>query len=423
MSHDHAHHAGHPAYCAAVITASDRSAAGLREDAAGPAVRDLLERDGYEVVSLAVVPDDRALLGQAIRNAAEVASLVVTTGGTGLSMRDVTPEATADVCDRMVPGIGEAMRAASAAITPFAWLSRACAGTLGRTLVVNVPGSPKAAVENLEAVLVPIAHGLKTLTATAPLDCAAEAENVAGEHGDALAAGDAPAAGDASTPAAPEPADLAAKSCVLLDFDGTLADTKRCIVETAIEVLLGFGLTREEIGDAGRLVGPPFPAAFSLVYGLSEEDAEEVTRRYRAIYSKLGPESHPLFGGIYELLEDLRVAGRHLAIVSSKNYKLIDAALEDTGIAGMFDAVVSSRDPKDVGKQQLVTRALEELSCAPADAVMVGDRFYDIEGAAACGVDSLGVYLGNTAQAGELEQAGATRTASSVSEMRAILLG
>ena len=85
--------------------------------------------------------------------------------------------------------------------------------------------------------------------------------------------------------------------------------------------------------------------------------------------------------------------------------------------------MVSSRDPKDVGKQALVTRALEELGCAPHDAVMVGDRFYDIEGACACGVASLGVYLGNTAEDGELERAGATAVARSVAEMRAILVG
>ena len=161
------------AYEAAVITVSDRASAGVREDAAGPAVCERLREAGYVVRRACVVSDDRACIERAIREAAASdVALVVTSGGTGLGPRDVTPEATAAVCDRMVPGLGEAMRAASAAITPFAWLSRAAAGTLGRTLVLNVPGSPKAAVENLDAVLVPIAHGLKTLRATAPLDCA-----------------------------------------------------------------------------------------------------------------------------------------------------------------------------------------------------------------------------------------------------------
>lgn len=405
--HDHDHERNHEhdaaaqvPYTARVITVSDRCAAGMRVDSAGPALVAQLAAAGFDVDPHVVVePDDAGRIAHAIREAARAdVALCVTCGGTGLGPRDVTPEATLTVCDRMVPGLGELMRSRSAGITDHAWVSRGTAGTLARTLVVNVPGSPKGATENLGFVLDPIRHGLKMLRAEGPADCAAER-------------------------AASEAASLASRPCVLFDFDGTLADTKRCIVETATEVLLGFGLTREQIGDAGRLVGPPFPAAFTLVYGLSEEDAAEVTRRYRAIYSKLGPESHPLFAGIRELLDELRAQGRRLAIVSSKNYKLIDAALADTGIEGLFDAVVSSRDPKDVGKQALVTRALEELGCAPHDAVMVGDRFYDIEGACACGVASLGVYLGNTAEDGELERAGATAAARSVAEMRAILVG
>lgn len=403
--HDHEHNherdaAAQVPYTARVITVSDRCAAGKRVDSAGPALVAQLAAAGFDVDPHVVVePDDAGRIAHAIREAARAdVALCVTCGGTGLGPRDVTPEATLTVCDRMVPGLGELMRSRSAGITDHAWVSRGTAGTLARTLVVNVPGSPKGATENLGFVLDPIRHGLKMLRAEGPADCAAER-------------------------AASEAASLASRPCVLFDFDGTLADTKRCIVETATEVLLGFGLTREQIGDAGRLVGPPFPAAFTLVYGLSEEDAAEVTRRYRAIYFKLGPESHPLFAGIRELLDELRAQGRRLGIVSSKNYKLIDAALADTGIEGLFDAVVSSRDPKDVGKQALVTRALEELGCVPHDAVMVGDRFYDIEGACACGVASLGVYLGNTAEDGELERAGATAVARSVAEMRAILLG
>lgn len=158
---------------AAIITVSDRSAAGEREDAAGPALRELLEANGYTVAALKIVPDEREQISAVIKEAAEAdVALCVTTGGTGLNPRDITPEATLDVVERVVPGIPEAMRAASAAITPYAWLSRATAGTLGRTLVVNVPGSPKAAVENLESVLKPIAHGIKTLRAEAPLNCA-----------------------------------------------------------------------------------------------------------------------------------------------------------------------------------------------------------------------------------------------------------
>lgn len=151
-------------YTAAVITVSDRCSRGEREDASGPALVALLGERGYRVVSTLVVPDERPQIEAAIRDAAAAdVALVLTTGGTGFSPRDVTPEATAAVCERMAPGIPEAMRAASLAITPKACLSREVAGIVGRTLVVNLPGSPKAAVENVSAVIGPIAHGLGIL--------------------------------------------------------------------------------------------------------------------------------------------------------------------------------------------------------------------------------------------------------------------
>ena len=110
MGH-HDHETSAPSFSAAVITVSDRSAAGLREDATGPAVAELLAREGFRVVSTTVVPDVRSRIGEAIREAAAAdAALCVTCGGTGLSPRDVTPEATEDVCERMVPGLGELMR-------------------------------------------------------------------------------------------------------------------------------------------------------------------------------------------------------------------------------------------------------------------------------------------------------------------------
>lgn len=166
-----------------VITVSDRASRGVYEDQAGPAVAGMLTSEGYEVVGMGVVPDEQPAIERAILDAAAMdVVLVVTSGGTGLSPRDVTPEATTSVCERMVPGFGEAMRAASARITPFAWLSRATAGTLGRTFVLNVPGSPKAATENLEAVLAPLAHGIKTLRASGPLDCAGEQARMAEDN-------------------------------------------------------------------------------------------------------------------------------------------------------------------------------------------------------------------------------------------------
>ena len=168
-------------YTAAVITVSDRGAAGEREDASGPALVALLKEHGYDVVRRAIVPDERTEIERELRScvAADVA-LVLTTGGTGFSPRDVTPEATLAVCERLAPGIPEAMRAESMRITPHGCLSREAAGICAGTLIVNLPGSPKAAVENVSAVIRPIAHGLKMLRG-GQADCAAEAA-AAGEQ-------------------------------------------------------------------------------------------------------------------------------------------------------------------------------------------------------------------------------------------------
>ena len=160
-------------YTAAILTVSDRSFRGERPDEAGPLAASLLEGAGYRVIETALVPDEQPDIEAAlIRLADEVrAALVVTTGGTGFSPRDVTPEATAAVCARMVPGIPETMRAASLAVTPRAMLSRAAAGIRGGSLIVNLPGSPKAVREDLEAVLPTLEHGLRMLLG-GPADCA-----------------------------------------------------------------------------------------------------------------------------------------------------------------------------------------------------------------------------------------------------------
>jgi len=159
-------------FLARVITVSDRSFRGEREDRGGPLVREVLEGAGYAVDAVVIVPDEQEKIMEALINAAdEDVALIVTTGGTGFAPRDVTPEATVAVCQRMVPGIPEAMRAASMAITPRAMLSRAAAGIRRRSLILNLPGSPKGARENLEAVLPALDHGLETLRGPAG-DCA-----------------------------------------------------------------------------------------------------------------------------------------------------------------------------------------------------------------------------------------------------------
>ena len=159
-------------YTAAVITVSDRSYRGERADAGGPIVKKMLEDDGYEVVQTVIVLDEKEKIAEALMNAAaKDIALIVTTGGTGFAPRDVTPEATIAVCEKLVPGIPEAMRMLTMKYTSRSILSRAAAGIRKRSLIINLPGSPKAAKENFEAVSEPIKHGLEVLRG-GQMDCA-----------------------------------------------------------------------------------------------------------------------------------------------------------------------------------------------------------------------------------------------------------
>jgi molybdopterin adenylyltransferase len=149
---------------ARVITCSDASSRGQRVDRSGPAVREILAASGYDVDSIVIVPDDVDAIAAAIEAAtSDGVRLVVTTGGTGIAARDVTPEATWRVCEKVIPGFGEVMRAASLHKTAMAPLSRAQAATRGTALIVNLPGSENGARENLQAVLHLIPHALQLL--------------------------------------------------------------------------------------------------------------------------------------------------------------------------------------------------------------------------------------------------------------------
>jgi phosphoglycolate phosphatase len=215
---------------------------------------------------------------------------------------------------------------------------------------------------------------------------------------------------------------LSSRSCVVFDYDGTLGDTLPSIVRTAREVLLGFGMAEEELGDLSRLVGPPFPEAYSLVYGLSPEDAAEVTRRYRAIYGSLGPSAWPTFPHMHEFLEDLRAAGKTLAVASSKRTALLRRCIADGGIAEFFTVIQGKEHDGTASKAQTIEYVISELGFSPDESVMVGDRHYDVDAAREVGVPCAGVYFGHTAAAGELEQAGAAAIAHSLEELRACLL-
>lgn len=154
---------------AAIITSSDTGYRGEREDLSGPAVKEIMEAHGYQVISMEILPDDRGMLSKRMAEIADEgkAELLLTTGGTGFSPRDVMPEATEDIIERRVPGIPEAMRAYSMTITKRAMLSRAAAGIRKQTLIINLPGSPKAVKESLEYIVDALGHGIEILTGEA----------------------------------------------------------------------------------------------------------------------------------------------------------------------------------------------------------------------------------------------------------------
>ena len=161
-------------YTAAVITISDKGYRGEREDTSGPNLVRILEEKDFEVTYTAIIPDDREMIKAELCKCADElgVALVLTTGGTGFSPRDITPEAAMEVIQRPTPGIPEAMRAESMRITPKGCLSRSVAGIRNRSLIITLPGSKKASAENILAVIDPVAHGLDMLYSEGSADCA-----------------------------------------------------------------------------------------------------------------------------------------------------------------------------------------------------------------------------------------------------------
>ncbi len=158
---------------AGILTLSDKGARGERKDLSGPALTDWLRPHGVETVAYEMIPDEAGLISAKLVEWADSGEmdLILTTGGTGVSPRDVTPEATMQVLDRVIPGLAELMRFRSLAKTPSAAISRAVAGIRGRTLIINLPGSPRGAVENLEAVWEAVPHAVAKIQGD-PSECA-----------------------------------------------------------------------------------------------------------------------------------------------------------------------------------------------------------------------------------------------------------
>jgi molybdopterin adenylyltransferase len=150
---------------AVIITVSDKGSRGEREDTSGPEIAGMIERLGFEIVGRRIIPDEKEMIRVALLEWCDSGKtdLILTTGGTGVSPRDVTPDATREVIEREIPGMAEAMRRQSAAVTPHAMISRALAGIRGQTLIVNLPGSPKGARENLSVLLPALPHAIEKI--------------------------------------------------------------------------------------------------------------------------------------------------------------------------------------------------------------------------------------------------------------------
>ena len=200
--------------------------------------------------------------------------------------------------------------------------------------------------------------------------------------------------------------DIARRKLVIFDFDGTLADTMPGITRTAYKVFTEIGMTEEEMGDIRRIVGPPFPFAFEIVYGMNRAQAEAVTKRYREIYAVEG--TWPLFRGVHALLSDLKQAGKLVAIASSKRQPLVMRGVADNHLEDILDACVGRIDEAESTKVQAIATVMNKLQ---VDAARPND------------IPCVGVLYGKTTIKQELIDHEAAAIVDSVQELHRVLLG
>ncbi len=195
----------------------------------------------------------------------------------------------------------------------------------------------------------------------------------------------------------------------LFDFDGTIMDTQRSIKSCVIYALNFYGINEDNPDNLDGFIGPPLFQSFKEYYGVSDELANLLIRKYRERYSEDGCLDCSVYNGMQEVLKELKKRGKKIAIASSKPIRFVEKISKHFGLYEYFDAVAAENfDEINSGKKLLIERALEMLCCKDkAKALMVGDRFLDIEGAAAAGIDSAGAVFGFGTR-GELENAGAT---------------
>lgn len=214
--------------------------------------------------------------------------------------------------------------------------------------------------------------------------------------------------------------DLQNRSLIIFDFDGTMADSLPTIVSTAKMAMTDCGHTDFIESDLKKLVGPPFPYAFELVFGLSNQDAVAVTKRYRELYVTTG--KWPLFEGMRDLIDDLHAAGKMVAVASSKNQPMLEIGLKDNNLIAVLDAYVGRTDEAATDKITAIAHIMRKLSFDASESVMVGDRRFDMEAAFPNQVPCIGVLFGNTAEKQELIDAGAVAIVDTVEDLHHVLL-